>query len=108
MRPPVRVRVRVRLRITFLYLAVEVDGVHAGCDDARVAVSGAHDARHLIHQLHGHTWKAAQNMEVRGGSWYYPPPPLTAPTPRELAGNRHSLTCIGIHWNCRWIKGSAT
>ena len=60
------VRVRVRLGITFLDLAVEVDGVHAGRDDARVAVSGAHDARHLVHQLHGHTCRAAHSMVVSG------------------------------------------
>lgn len=41
---------------TFLDLAVEVNGVHGGCDDVGLAVAVGHDPRHLVHQLHGHTW----------------------------------------------------
>lgn len=49
--------------LTLFDLAVEVDGVHGDGDDVGVAVAGGHDARHLVHQLHGYTCRTHTSIQ---------------------------------------------
>lgn len=42
---------------TFLDFAVKVDGIHRRGHNVGLAVTSGHNSCHLVHQLHGHTWK---------------------------------------------------
>lgn len=49
--------------LTLFDLAVEVDGIHGDGDDVGVAVASGHDARHLVHQLHGYTCRTHTSIQ---------------------------------------------